>query len=177
MNNNSAIIIDEENQIVEVGKVGQLCLGGIQLTSGYWKNEEKNKETFFNINYNKKEERFYKTGDLCKADSDGDLLYIGRIDFQTKIQGFRVELSEIEFYAKQFLSKINVVVLTLLDDLGNNEVAMVIESKPFDIKETIDFMKGKLPNYMIPKKVEFIAIFPLNVNGKTDRKKLETLFY
>ncbi|MCF6132537.1 AMP-binding protein [Flavobacterium wongokense] len=176
MNYNSTIIIDEENNVLEPGNVGQLCLGGIQLTPGYWKNPEKNKEAFFNILYNNKEERFYKTGDLCKADENGDLLYIGRIDFQTKIQGFRVELSEIEFYAKEFLSKINVVVLTLPDDVGNTEVAMVIESKPFDYKDTIDYMKEKLPYYMIPKKVKFIDTFPLNVNGKTDRKKLEILF-
>jgi D-alanine--poly(phosphoribitol) ligase subunit 1 len=176
MNYNSAIIIDEENQIVESGNVGQLCLGGIQLTPGYWKNDEKNAESFFNIVIDNKEQRFYKTGDLCKADENSDLLYIGRLDFQTKIQGFRVELSEIEFYAKEFLSKINVVVLTLPDDVGNNEVAMIIESKPFDFKETIEYMKEKLPYYMIPKKVKFTDSFPLNVNGKTDRKKLETLF-
>jgi amino acid adenylation domain-containing protein len=176
MKDNYAIIINEDNQILEPGNIGQLCLGGIQLTPGYWKNEEKNKETFFNIEYNNKSERFYKTGDLCKADENGDLLYIGRMDFQAKIQGFRVELSEIEFYAKEFLSKINVAVLTLPDDLGNNEAAMVIEARPFDFKEVIDYMKEKLPYYMIPRKIKFIDAFPLNANGKTDRKKLETLF-
>ena len=176
MKQNYTIIVNEENEILKPGNIGQLCLGGIQLTPGYWKNVEKNKESFFNTNYNNKEERFYKTGDLCKSDENGDLLYIGRMDFQTKIQGFRVELSEIEFYAKEFLSKMNVVVFTLLDDLGNNEVAMVIESKPFDFKELIDYMKTKLPYYMVPKKVAFIDVFPLNSNGKTDRKKLETVF-
>ena len=115
-------------------------MGGIQLTPGYWKNEEKNKETFFSIKYNNKLERFYKTGDLCKADEYGDLLYIGRMDFQTKIQGFRVELSEIEFYAKKILAKTNVVVLALPDDFRNNEVTMVIEAEPFDYKEMINYM-------------------------------------
>ena len=91
------IIIDEDNNPLPVGEIGQLCLGGTQLTPGYWKNEEKNKEAFFYLQFNGLLQRFYKTGDLCKCDEQGDILYLGRIDFQTKIQGFRVELSEIEF--------------------------------------------------------------------------------
>ena len=70
--------------------------------------KKKNQESFFYTNYNNRHERFYKTGDLCKIDEFGDLLYLGRMDFQIKIQGYRVELSEIEYYAKEFLSKINV---------------------------------------------------------------------
>jgi amino acid adenylation domain-containing protein len=176
MKNNFTIIINENNEILEVGEIGELCLGGIQLTPGYWKNEEKNKEAFFFINYNGKQERFYKTGDLCKYDNEGDLLYLGRIDFQTKIQGFRVELSEIEYFAKEFLSKINVVVLAILDNLNNTELAVVIESEKFDTTDMLDYLKTKLPVYMIPKKIEFINVFPLNVNGKIDRNKLNQLF-
>lgn len=177
MLNNYSIIVDENNAILSAGKIGELCLGGVQLSSGYWKNEEKNQESFFYTNYNNRHERFYKTGDLCKIDEFGDLLYLGRMDFQIKIQGYRVELSEIEYYAKEFLSKINVVVLTIIDHLGNNEVGMVIESKKFDSKELLEFLKLKLPYYMVPKKVNFIDNFPLNSNGKIDRKELETLFY
>ncbi len=173
---NSNIIIDENNHILPFGETGQLCLGGIQLTPGYWHNDEKNREAFFNIEYKSKIERFYKTGDLCKADADGDILYLGRIDFQTKIQGFRVELSEIEFHVKAFLDKINVVAITLTNAIGNAELALVIESNPFDLAKLQEYMKEKMPGYMIPKLFQFVAVFPLNSNGKTDRKKLQQEF-
>lgn len=176
MKGNYTILIDEHNRILPKGSTGELCLGGIQLTPGYWNNEEKNNETFFTVDYLGKEERFYKTGDLCKTDNDGDLLYLGRIDFQTKIQGFRVELSEIEFYAKEFLKKINVVVIAMKDNIGNTELGMAIEGKQFDPTSMLDHLKLKLPAYMIPKKISFIDVFPLNMNGKTDRNKLESIF-
>ena len=173
---NSNIIIDDNNQILSHGNTGQLCLGGVQLTPGYWKNEEKNKETFFDIEYKGKMERFYKTGDLCLADADGDILYLGRIDFQTKIQGFRVELSEIEFHVKAFLDKLNAVAIALTDPIGNTELGLVIESGEFSTEGLQEYMKEKMPSYMIPKRIAFIGTFPLNVNGKTDRKKLAELF-
>lgn len=173
---NSQIIIDEDNNVLSAGQTGQLCLGGIQLTPGYWNNDEKNKESFFYLDYNGKTERFYKTGDLCKMDEQGDILYLGRIDFQAKIQGFRVELSEIEFHVKTFLEKINAVAVTLTDAVGNTELGMVIESKPFDLSALNAYMKEKMPWYMVPKWIQFVEVFPLNSNGKIDRKKLQQEF-
>lgn len=177
MKGNYAILVDDQNQILANGSTGELCLGGLQLTPGYWKNEEKNEEAFFSINYAGRQERFYRTGDLCKTDLSGNLLYVGRIDFQTKIQGFRVELSEIEFYAKEFLKKTNVAVIAMKDHIGNTELGMVIEEKKFDTSSMLEEMKLKLPAYMIPRKIAFIDEFPLNVNGKTDRNKLEEIFH
>lgn len=172
----ATIIIDEKNRILPSGEVGQLCLGGIQLTPGYWHNEEKNIEAFFSTEINGKPERFYKTGDLCMQDEDGDILYLGRIDFQTKIQGLRVELSEIEFHVKTFLNNINAVAIALSDAIGNTEIGLVLESMEFNITSLQDYMKSKMPVYMIPKKVLFIDRFPLNINEKIDRKKLGELF-
>ena len=169
------IIIDDDNNLLPIGEIGQLCLGGSQLTPGYWNNEEKNKESFFLTNYNGINQRFYKTGDLCISDDQGDLLYLGRIDFQTKIQGFRVELSEIEFHAKAFLGKINLVAIAFTDFIGNSEVGLVIESIEFHIESLVDYLKSKIPGYMIPKSIVFFNEFPLNSNGKIDRKVLGTL--
>jgi len=170
-----SIIIDENNNPLSNGEIGQLCLGGSQITPGYWKNEEKNKESFFYINYEGEVHRFYKTGDLCICDEQGDLLYLGRIDFQTKIQGFRVELSEIEFHAKTFLGKKNLVAIAFTDLIGNTEVGLAIESNEFNIDSLVDYLKFKLPVYMIPKSIIFSNGFPLNINGKVDRKELEKL--
>jgi D-alanine--poly(phosphoribitol) ligase subunit 1 len=176
MKGNSNIIIDENNNLLPSGTTGQLCLGGVQLTPGYWHNEAKNKEAFFHLNVNGTEERFYKTGDLCQADDEGDLLYLGRLDYQIKVQGFRVELSEIEFHVKAFLEKTNVVAVALLDAVGNTELGLVMESQEINIEPLQEYMKVKMPAYMIPRLFKFIDVFPLNANGKTDRKKLELLF-
>ena len=170
------IIVNEKDEIVKPGEKGQLCLGGVQLTPGYWKNEEKNKETFFYTEYNGATTRFYKTGDLCLADGDGDIMYLGRIDSQIKVQGFRVELSEIEFFAKEYLQKINAVAIAFTNQISNTEIGMVIESGEFDTKELINYMKTKMPGYMIPTQVRFVNSFPLNTNGKIDRKPLKEKF-
>ena len=146
------------------------------MTPGYWKNEEKNKEAFFYTEYNGTNTRFYKTGDLCAADEEGDIMYLGRIDSQIKVQGFRVELSEIEFFAKEYLKKINAVAIAFTNKIHNTEIGMVIESAEFDTKELLNYMKTKMPVYMIPTQMRFEKSFPLNTNGKIDRKILKEKF-
>lgn len=170
------VVIDDNNKIVPTNEVGELCLGGTQLTPGYWDNPEKNREAFFLLAYNGKEERFYRTGDLCKVDEEGDILYLGRLDFQVKVQGFRVELSEIEFYARVYLKDSNAVAIAYEDMVGNTEIGLVIESELCDVSGLKDYLKTKLPAYMLPKTIHFENPFPLNVNGKTDRNKLKLLF-
>lgn len=170
------VIVNDKNEIVPVGEKGELCLAGGQLTSGYWRNPKKNAETFFNLEYNGITTRFYRTGDLCFMDEDGDILYSGRVDFQAKIQGFRVELSEVELYAKERLNKLNAIAVAFANSIGNTEIGLVIESDPFDTTDMVTYMKSKIPGYMIPTQIKFSSAFPLNTNGKTDRNKLTKLF-
>lgn len=176
MHNTDTIIVNEDDNEVNEGEKGELCLSGAQLTPGYWKNEEKNKEAFFYKDYNGKKTRFYRTGDLCMIDKEGDILYLGRVDFQAKIQGFRVELSEIEFHTKSALNKKNVVAVAFTNNIQNTEIGLVIESIPFDTKQLLKDLKIEIPQYMIPTQIKFIDSFPLNSNGKIDRKKLGMLF-
>lgn len=171
------IVVDGNNHIFSKGEKGELCLGGNQLTSGYWKNPEKNNKSFFNLEYNGKQTRFYKTGDICFFDEDGYIMFIGRIDFQTKIKGYRVELTEVEFHAKAVLDKINVVAIPYQNKIGETELGMVIESMTCNIQELLNQMKLKVPAYMIPSKIKLMKEFPLNKNGKIDRKALEQLLY
>ena len=112
------IITDENNDILPSNKIGELCLSGRQLTPGYWNNDEKNKKTFFEIAFKDKLTKFYKSGDLGYTDEDGDFFYMGRLDNQIKIQGFRVELSEIEFHCKKYLDKYNAVALAFHNNAG-----------------------------------------------------------
>jgi D-alanine--poly(phosphoribitol) ligase subunit 1 len=170
------IIVDENKNILDKGEKGEICLGGDQLTPGYWNNEERNKEVFFNINYKGKSTRFYRTGDLGYIDKEGYMMFIGRIDFQAKIKGYRVELTEIEFYAKSALGKINVVAIPYKNMVGETDLGLVVESEDCNQTDLINYMKTKVPFYMIPAIVKLVKEFPLNKNGKVDRKGLEQLF-
>ena len=176
MEGTSIIIVDDNNNILPVNKKGELCLSGVQLTIGYWNNKKMNDEMFFNTNHQGQRKRFYKTGDICLMDENKDILYLGRLDSQTQVQGFRVELSEIEYFSKKYLIKKNVVVVAFKNRLENIEIGLVIESIVFPEKDLIDYLKLKLPTYMIPSQVKFINEFPLNISGKIDKSILKKLF-
>lgn len=176
MKHTKTIIVDANNTPVAHDTPGELCLSGAQLTPGYWHNETINKKAFFYLNENNTNTRYYRTGDLCKKDADGDILYLGRIDFQAKVQGYRIELSEIEFYAKKILQGPNAVALVIKNKLNNTEVAMAIEGATQDTTPFIEALKKYLPDYMIPNKIVFYQNFPLNTNGKIDRKTMTQTF-
>ncbi len=169
-----AIVMNDDGTPCAVGETGELCLAGGQLTPGYWKNEEKNKEAFF---IGKNGTRYYRTGDICKADADGDIAYYGRKDSQVKIQGYRIELSEIECVAREFFNgEIATVAVVNSDDKGNNFIQLALEGKDDkQEKELHDYMKSKLPAYMMPQEIHFIGKFPQNANNKIDRKQIKQL--
>ena len=177
LNNVTYIIVDDHNNEVADFESGELAISGGQLTLGYWKNDKKNKASFFFKKIDYKLVRFYKTGDLCFKDNTGNYMFKGRIDFQVKIRGFRIELSEVEFHAKtKCTKKVNVVAIDVFNILGNAELALAIESEVFDTNEIMEHMKTKMPDYMIPAHIKFIQEFPYNSNGKIDRNKLRTYF-
>ena len=97
-----SIIIDENGEQVCDGARGELCISGSQVTEGYFKNPEKTASSFIQLKRLHGDLRFYRTGDMVMHDPEGDLLYIGRSDNQVQIQGFRVELGEIESHARKF---------------------------------------------------------------------------
>ena len=169
------IIVDEEGHAVSTGTKGELCLAGPQVSIGYWNDAAKNSQAFSMMEYQGENIRFYYTGDLCYQDEEGDILYLGRIDNQAKIQGFRVELSEIEFHARTFLHGTNVVCIACQNEKKLDEIVMFIESPEFETKELVDYMRTKMPQYMIPAKYVFVRTFPLNANGKTDRNAIKLL--
>jgi D-alanine--poly(phosphoribitol) ligase subunit 1 len=173
MKNVNAIIINENNNISPYGEKGELCVSGDQLFPGYWNNPEKNATVFFEKELNGTVNRFYRTGDLCYFDNDGILMLYGRLDSQAKIQGYRVELGEIEFHARNFLKGHNAVVLVFSNKSGNNELALFVESEKVNKSELISYLKKKLPSYMIPAKIFFEREFPLNANSKVDKIKLK----
>lgn len=164
----SCIIVDENNKLLQIGEKGELCLSGIQLTEGYWENPEKNREAFFV----KDDQIFYHTGDICSIDSDNDIMYYGRCDSQVKIQGYRIELGEIEYHANIVLNKA-ISVAVVISDNDSQVITLCIESESKITEKVLNYLKGKVPSYMIPHSVYYFKQFPLNVNGKIDRRKLK----
>ena len=169
--NTAYLIIDDDNNIITDSSVGELAIAGKQVMPGYWKNEEQNKKVFID----KLNRTYYKSGDLCFKDEDGDYMYVGRKDFQVKIGGYRVELGEIEYQTKKIITDKNLVVVDVVSKNGMNEIALVVEGQPFDIQDIKTHLSTILPNYMIPTHFHFLPNFPHNINGKLDRKELRKL--
>ena len=96
---------------------------------------------------------------MCSFDVSGNIIYLGRIDFQAKINGYRVELCEVEHHAKSFLEKINVIAIEFTGKTKNSEIGIAIESAKFDYGSLLEYLKIKMPNYMIPTKLIFLENF------------------
>ncbi|WP_431157711.1 AMP-binding protein [Winogradskyella poriferorum] len=172
-----AIILNEEFQPVPIGEKGEMYVAGNQITMGYWNNPELNKKVFKEILIDGKKARYYKTGDLCMFDKDNDLLYYGRIDNQVKIQGFRIELGEIEHHSRNSINGKNAIAFTFLGETGANEIAICLEDKNPNKEEILNYLKNKLPHYMVPTKIYHLDSFPLNTSDKVDKKKIIKLVH
>ena len=175
MHDLKTFVIDENNCVVDNGVTGELCLYGNQVATGYWKNTERTKQSFIDIAQLNLPAKAYKTGDLCYVNENNNLVYCGRVDNQVKIDGYRVELGEIEHYAKLFSGKDNVVAIAVTKATGNTVVQLFIEKFEGDLQILINQLKQKLPAYMIPEKINVIDAMPHNLSGKIDRNKLKQL--
>lgn len=164
------MIASPSGKPLPAGETGELWIAGPQLMSGYWCDPEKTAECFVTDSSGK---LYYRTGDLCLTDADGDIIYCGRKDTQVKIQGFRIELGEIEYHAKAFYRHTcNALVLPVYTPDGNCELHLVIEKNAEDTENLERYMQSHLPSYMLPRRIHFIQCFPQNNSNKTDRNQL-----
>jgi amino acid adenylation domain-containing protein len=174
--NSQMYVLDETLQPTPIGVPGELYIAGKCLARGYLYREELTRERFLPCPFSKEPgARMYKTGDLVRYRSDGQLEYIGRIDQQVKIRGFRIELGEIEAALGQH-PDVQACVVTAQDDAQENKqlVAYVVAktaSQP-TIGAIREFLKERLPDYMLPSALVCLAEFPLTPNGKVDYKAL-----
>ena len=167
------MIMDEQGHPVGNGQTGELWVSGGQVMDGYWHDEANSTTSLVRYTDGKV---YYKTGDICRRDDDGDLYYYGRKDSQVKIQGFRIELGEIEYQVKQYYrGKVNAVVIPLYMENGLCELQLVIEKKEENTVGLEQYLQSHLPSYMMPKQIHFMVRFPLNNNGKTDKKRINDL--
>lgn len=164
------LITSPSGQPLPAGETGELWISGPQLMSGYWCAPEKTAECFVTDSSGK---LYYRTGDLCQADTDGDIIYCGRKDTQVKIQGFRIELGEIEYHVKTFYEhSCNAVVLPVYTPDGSCELHLVVEKETEDTENLEQYLQSHLPSYMLPRRIHFIPCFPQNNSNKIDRKQL-----
>ena len=169
------IILGENNEIITDDTKGELCVSGNQVTQGYWDNPEKNNESFFEKEVDGVTRRYYHTGDLCYLHPSGNIMYCGRIDQQAKIQGFRVELGEIEYHAREYYNRQRrVVALAFQNTAKLTEIALFVESVDEDADPLLAYLRSKLPGYMVPTRIIYRSSFPLNSSDKIDRKQLKS---
>lgn len=170
-----AIIMDENGKIISDNKKGELCVAGSQVTTGYLNLPEKNKSAFIHLNYEGEECVFYRTGDLVFRDNDNDYLYCGRLDNQVQVQGYRVELGELENHAKEFVGNIQVAAVAKDKSIGNMQLFLFVEKSTVENSLLTVHLQKVLPYYMLPSKIIVLETIPLTSNGKIDRKKLAEL--
>jgi amino acid adenylation domain-containing protein len=154
------------------GEEGELLMAGPQVALGYWNDPEKTKAAF--QPHPETGVVYYRTGDLVRWTAhDKPLEYVGRVDNQIKIHGMRVELGEIEATIKALTNAPRVVAVGWPADAnGISGVTCFVEGDVKDSAQILQSAKSRLPAYMVPKKLISVADFPLNSNGKIDRKAL-----
>jgi pyochelin synthetase len=152
---------------------GQLFIGGAGLARGYWRDEEKTRACF--ISNPVTGELLYRTGDMARWLPDGTIEFLGREDFQVKVQGYRVELGEIEVALSQCPGVQTAVVTAVGEPRGGKRLvgyAVPAPGAALREEELRQLLRAKLPEYMVPASLRFVESLPLTANGKVDRSAL-----
>ncbi|MBF0120451.1 MAG: amino acid adenylation domain-containing protein [Desulfobacterales bacterium] len=173
--NRKIYILDKEKNIVPVGVHGEIHIGGEGLSVGYLNQTELTERQFISNPFSHDpNDKIYKTGDLGKFLPDGNIEYIGRIDNQIKLRGFRIELGEIEAALVSHPNVTETAVILCNDSLNQKHlVAYLVLNRVIDnSKELPNFLKSKLPDYMIPDSFVVLDKLPITANGKIDRNNL-----
>jgi len=169
------LIVNEQLREVEDGKDGELLMTGPQLSLGYWHDEVKTRQAFVPVP--SKTDIYYRTGDRVRRPAaNRPLVYLGRVDNQIKVLGHRVELGEVEAAIRQISGLEGVVALGWpTTERGAHGIEVFLEADEFDTKTLATQLKEKLPVYMLPRNFLVLRRFPLNTNGKYDRKALQLI--
>jgi non-ribosomal peptide synthetase-like protein len=172
-------ILDADLQLCPTGVEGEIHIGGICLARGYVGRPDLTAEKFISLGENKPLEiipdRLYKTGDLGSWNSDGEIQFLGRIDGQVKLRGFRIELSEIESIIMQCAGVSGAVVAVKKVAQIERLIGYVVSKQnpaELDIGAIFDVLRSRLPAYMVPTSLEVLMSLPTLPSGKVDRKSL-----
>lgn len=178
-----AFILDQHQQLVPIGIPGELCLGGTGLARGYLNREDLTTEKFvafsgLDESGKSTPERIYRTGDRVRYNENGEIEFLGRMDNQVKIRGYRVELGEIEAVLRSHSDVKNCVVVSAAEPTGDIRLAayFVPEERAGTSATTPallrEYLKTRLPDYMMPLVFMEIPSIPVTMNGKVDTEAL-----
>lgn len=171
--NTEILLLNEKDELVKDGEVGEMCIRGTSVTLGYFNNPEKTKESFVQNPLNHAyPEIIYRTGDLGKRNERGELLFVSRKDYQIKHMGHRIELGEIEANTNA-LDEIKISGCIYDSEKGKIVLYYVGDITP---AELLNKLKDRLPRYMIPNKVNQLENMVFTANGKIDRVTLKKMY-
>lgn len=161
-------IVDESGQDVPDETRGELVVGGEQIFHGYSNHPDKTKEVLYSSPDNI---RWYRTGDIVVKNKSGNIVYVNRKDNQVQVNGFRVELGEVEFALRQACGTDSAVVIAI-ERNNVTELIAFIEGK-VDKSNVIEKLTAQVPHYMIPREFNSVSVLPINNSGKIDKLKLK----
>jgi amino acid adenylation domain-containing protein/non-ribosomal peptide synthase protein (TIGR01720 family) len=173
--NTQVYILDRSARLSPLGAPGELHLGGAGLARGYVGRGDATAEKFIPNPFGAEGTRLYKTGDLARHLPDGRLEFLGRIDDQVKIHGYRIEPAEIAQALREHPDIKESAVVVREDQPGEKRLVayvVVLEHASKNAAELKTFLRGKLPEYMVPLGPVFLESLPLTANGKVDRQAL-----
>ncbi|HEV3316175.1 MAG TPA: amino acid adenylation domain-containing protein [Candidatus Angelobacter sp.] len=171
--NSRLYVLDSYLQPVPVGVAGELYIGGVALARGYWRRAGLTAEKFIPNPFSSRPgERLYQTGDMARRWAGGELEYLGRLDNQVKLRGHRIELDEIRAVLRQHAEVSQAVVVLGEDPSGEKRLVAYVVPKngadQFCVDDVRDYLKTKLPGYMVPPVMVLMDEIPLTANGKID---------
>lgn len=170
--NTDILILNENDKLCETGERGELCVRGSSLAVGYWNDPEKTSRAFVQNPLNKRyPELIYRTGDVAYVNERGEIMLVGRKDFQIKHMGYRIELSEIEY---QVLCIDGIANACAIYNRERQEITLYYETGNADITPAairLELLKI-FPKYMLPTVFHHVHELPRNPNGKIDRNAL-----
>jgi amino acid adenylation domain-containing protein len=174
--NSEVYILDENREPVPIGVPGELYVGGDGLARGYLNQAALSAEKFVPHPFKRgASDRLYRTGDRARYLPSGEIEFLGRIDLQVKVRGFRIELEEIEAVLGRLPGVRECAVAAIPDTAGDKRlVAYVVlaESSALTPADLRNVLQAKLPDFMMPSAFVFLDKFPLTPNGKVDRRAL-----
>ncbi|WP_342622820.1 non-ribosomal peptide synthetase [Pseudomonas alkylphenolica] len=178
--NNRLYLLGDDQQLVPLGAVGELCVAGTGVGRGYVSDPQRTALAFIPHPFGAAGERLYRTGDLARRRADGVLEYVGRIDHQVKIRGYRIELGEIEARLHEQAELRDAAVGVQEGANGKHLVGYLVASDAAaDSSVLLELIKqrlrAELPEYMVPLHWAWLKQLPLNANGKLDRKALPSV--
>jgi amino acid adenylation domain-containing protein len=172
--NTCAYVLDETRRLVPIGVPGELYLGGAGVAIGYVNRPTLTEQRFLSHRSSNGAERLYRTGDLARMRPDGQLEYLGRVDNQVKVHGYRVELGEVEAVLSRMPGVSTCAVVARDDRVGGKRlIAYVVPTGPaVDASDVRKYLSARLPDYMVPPLIVRLDSLPLTTSGKVDRASL-----